>query len=76
MQGEMRILDKSGDLKIMWNSDVADEVAHARATFEDYTKNKRYFAYKVKKDGSTGEKITAFDPDVEMMILQPQNVGG
>lgn len=74
-RGEMRVLDTSGDLKIMWDSDQEDEVAHARATF-DRMLAKGYSAFSVKKSGAPGKTLSAFDPDIEAMILVPRIVGG
>ena len=33
--GEMRVLDQTGDLKIVWSSDKPDEVTQARKMFDD-----------------------------------------
>lgn len=74
-RGEMRVLDTSGDLKIVWNSDQPDEVAAARATFDKMIA-KGYSAFSVKKSGEPGKALTAFDPDTEAMILAPRIVGG
>lgn len=74
-RGEMRVLDESGDLKIMWDSDKSDEVKHARDTF-DKMKAKGYSAFSVKKSGEPGRTLSEFDPDIEAMILVPRIVGG
>lgn len=74
-QGEMRVLDRTGDLKIIWNSDNEAEVTHARDTFKKMT-DQGYSAFSVKKDGSPGKRLASFDPDVEAMILVPRIVGG
>ena len=74
-RGEMRVLDESGDLKIVWDSDKPDEVTHARETF-DKMKAKGYSAFSVKKSGEPGRTLAAFDPDIEAMILVPRIVGG
>lgn len=74
-RGEMRVLDESGDLKIVWDSDKPDEVAHARETF-DKMKAKGYSAFQVKKSGEPGKLLPAFDENIEAMILVPRIVGG
>lgn len=74
-QGEMRVLDRTGDLKIVWSSDKEVEVEHARKTFDDMIA-KGYSAFSVKKDGSPGKRMPTFDPDTEAMILVPRIVGG
>ena len=75
MNGEMSILGREGDTKLIWSSDNADEVEHARKTFEELTK-KGFSAFNVKKLGGQGERITKFDPEAEKMILVPQFRGG
>lgn len=74
-KGEMRVLDESGDLKIIWDSDKPDEVKLARDTF-DKMKAKGYSAFSVKKSGEPGRTLDKFDADIEAMILVPRIVGG
>jgi hypothetical protein len=69
--GEMRIMDKeAGDLKVIWDKSVPEEVKVASDQFKALLK-KGYNAFKVKKDGEKGGKIEDFDEDIEMMILTP-----
>ena len=75
MSGELRILDRTGDTKIIWDSAQDDEVAAARKMFTDLRK-KGYLAYTVGKKGEKGEVITTFDPDAERIIMAPAMVGG
>lgn len=76
IKGEMAILDRTGDTKIIWDRNNADEVANARRTFNDL-KAKGYLAFKVTdKDGNKGDQIREFDPAVERMILTPPMRGG
>lgn len=75
VQHEMAILDHTGDTKLIWASDVDDEVEHARKTFNEMRK-KGYAAYSVNKKGDKGEVLKEFDPDVEKMILAPPMKGG
>ena len=75
MKGEMAVMDATGDSKVMWDSENADEVAVAQKTYEDLTK-KGYRAFSVKKGGAQDELINEFDPDLEKMILVPPIKGG
>ena len=75
MNGEMSVLGRDGDTKIIWDSENPDEVEHARKTFEDLTK-KGFSAFAVKHMGGQGERIAKFDPSKEKMILVPQLRGG
>lgn len=75
MQGEMAIMDRTGDLKIMWDSERPEEVAAARKQFDELT-GKGYAAFAVDRKGEKGELIRRFDPEVEKIILAPQLKGG
>lgn len=72
---ELAIMDHTGDTKLIWDPDKADEVDHARDTF-NRMKKKGYMAYKVDRKGEKGEVMREFDPTAEKMILAPQMVGG
>ncbi len=75
-QGVMAVMDQTGDTKLIWNRDNADEVENARRTFKDLVK-KGYTAFHVKgKEGAAGEKMNDFDPDAERIILSPKMQGG
>lgn len=72
----MRILDpKEGDIKVIWDPDNADEVAHARTTF-DAMQAKGFVAYSVTKKGDRDEIVRKFDPEAKALILAPKAVGG
>jgi hypothetical protein len=73
--GEMRVMGRKGDTRIIWNPDNADEVAQARKTFDDL-KSKRFVAYTVSPGGGKGEQVSEFDPGAEKMILAPPMAGG
>jgi ribosomal protein L19E len=74
--GEMRIADPvAGDLKVIWDPKKRDEVEAARNQFDALIK-KGYLAFKVKKDGGKGQKVTEFDEDYEMLIMSPALQGG
>lgn len=74
--GIMHELDRSGDVRAMWDRGNADEVASARRQFQDLAK-KGYVAYRAEgKNGERGEVIREFDPDAERIILVKALVGG
>jgi len=73
--GELRVLDRTGDTKLIWDTDKQDEVDAAEAMFNKLTK-KGYLAYTVKKGGKKGEQVKKFDPELEKIILSPVVVGG
>jgi hypothetical protein len=74
--GQMAVMGSSGDTKVVWDKDNADEVATARATFDGLTK-KGFTAWSVTgEDGRKGEQIRRFDPEAERVILTPRMAGG
>jgi hypothetical protein len=73
--GELRVMDRKGDSKHIWNPENADEVAAARTLFDEL-KRKGHMAYKVIGDGSKGEQLAAFDPNAGKIILAPPMQGG
>ena len=75
VNGELCILDHTGDTKMIWDARNEDEVEAVRRTFDDL-KRKGYLAYSVSKDGSKGEVIREFDPSSEKIIMSPPMVGG
>lgn len=72
---EMLTLDTSGHSQNIWDADKPAEVAAARALYNTLT-GKGYRAFRVKKDGTEGERMEAFDPHAEKMILVPALQGG
>jgi len=73
--GELRIMGTEGDTKVIWDADNKDEVEAAKDQYKSLT-SKKFTAYKVKKDGSKGAKISSFDPEAEKIIMVPPIVGG
>lgn len=69
------ILDETGDSRIQWDRSNPEQVAAARARFDEL-RAKRYLAYRVNAKGGQGEVIDKFDPDAERIILHQQMVGG
>lgn len=74
--GLMSTLDRSGDVRQMWDRNNKDEVEAARRQFEELA-GKGFLAYKAEgKDGHQGEQIRRFDPKAERIILVRPLVGG
>lgn len=71
----LRILDRTGDTQLDWNPANPVEVEQVRAKFDEITKGLRYLAYTAPTDGTAGEVIREFKPDVSI-ILTPQMQGG
>jgi hypothetical protein len=74
--GEIAVMDHTGDTKVIWSRDNADEVEAAREQFKRL-KKKGFAAFKVVgKSGEKGEQIDEFDPNAERIILVPPMAGG
>lgn len=72
--GEIRQLDKIGDMKISWDVENDKEVSAARETFDKRIKE-GWTAFR-EKMGVKGDKIKIFDPDAERIVLVPPISGG
>ena len=73
--GELAVMGRTGDTRVLWNGDNEAEVENARRTFEDLTK-KGYLAYSVDRRGNKGTQVREFDPEAEKLILAPPMAGG
>ena len=75
--GEVAVMDPSGDTKVIFDPNNADEVENARKTFEDL-KAKGFSAFKVvgAKGEKSDEQLFEFDPTAGRMILIPALQGG
>lgn len=69
------VLDKTGDTRIIWDTENTDEVASAKRTFDDLIK-KGFRAFSVNRKGDKDTQIREFDPAAEKLILTPALVGG
>lgn len=67
--------NQTGDTRITWDADNEVEVEVAKAAF-DKLREKRYFAYKVKKAGGKGTVVHKFDPEAEKIIMALPMAGG
>ncbi len=74
--GVIEATDSTGDTKLMWDSGRPEEVKAAREHF-DALKAKGFIAYKVVgREGTEGDIIQRFDPNLERIIMHQQHVGG
>lgn len=75
-KGLISSLDRSGDVRHMWDKNNEDEVEAAEALF-DRLRESGHIAYRaVGKKGEKGEVIREFDPEAERIIMVKQLVGG
>ncbi len=71
----LRVLDASGDSRVEWDPDVADErFARARELFEAKVGN-GWMAYAPEGEGG-GTQLQKFDPRAKEIVLQPAIAGG
>lgn len=71
LQGQLTILDGTGDTEVKWDPNVQVEVDAARAQF-DLLKGKGYLAY--RKDDN--QVIRDFDPDAREIVMKQPTAGG
>ena len=71
----IRKLDGSGDSKYQWDTENEDEVAAAKAYFNELTVRK-FTAFSVDKEGEKKEIMKKFDPEAGMIIMVPIVGGG
>jgi hypothetical protein len=75
-RNELAIMNMTGDTKVIWDPNNADETAAAKAQF-DTLKAKGFSAFKVEgPKGEQGEMIREFDPKAGRIILVPALAGG
>ena len=74
--GELAVMGRQGDTKIIWDKHRPEEVENARRTFDEIRK-KGYLAYAVRgREGEKGSQIHEFDPEAERLIMAPPMRGG
>jgi len=74
--GEIREINRKGDLKLSWDSDNEKEVAAAKEVFDKRVKEEGWAAFAEKRLGGKGDRIKTFDPNAERIVLVPQIAGG
>lgn len=72
---ELCVMDATGDTKVIFDPNNADEVDAAREQFKAL-KKKGFIAYRVSGDGSKGEILTEFDAHAGKIIMAPPMRGG
>jgi hypothetical protein len=73
--GEMAVMGKEGDTKIMWDKAKPTEVDVARMSFDKFIKD-GYSAYSVNDKGDKKDQVRAFDPESERYIFVPPMQAG
>ena len=82
--GDLRVMKPNkGDIRLMWDKDNVNEVATARAAFDEAmnqrdprTNRRLNTAYRVLRNGEPGDIVTEFDPNAEKLLVAPQMSGG
>jgi len=64
----MRILDETGDRRLVWNSRDPDQIKEASELFEKHIKAGGR-AYAIKRDGSKGFRIHGFNARDEEIVI-------
>ena len=66
--GIMNCLCQPEDKRVTWNPAIPEEVAEAKAKFEQYLQD-GYIACKIERGGTKGVHITEFDPGAEEIMM-------
>ena len=74
-QRMMKILNNTGDDRIIWDKDDGQEAKEAKAKFEELIK-KGYKAYSVDVNGQKNRRIEEFDVDAEEILMIPPTAKG
>ena len=72
---EMRILDGTGDTKLIWDANDPVSVEAAETMFKGLV-DKGQKAFGVKENGLPGVAVSKFDKTLEKIIFVPQLRGG
>jgi hypothetical protein len=64
----VRIFDDSGDRRLIWNWNDPDQIAEAKALFEEYLA-KGWKPYAVDRGGKIAKRITRFDWRLEEIVF-------
>jgi hypothetical protein len=67
-----RVLDPTGDTRLVWNRNILSEITEARKKFDDYLRL-GYRAYVCRQDGKKGSKVDSFDALLEELIVDKTN---
>ena len=73
--GEARIMGRRGDDRFTWDPANLEEVAVVRAKVDAAIKAGA-MAFRATPDGSPGERIRAFNPEYERIVIVPALAGG
>jgi len=69
----LRIFDKTGDRRIIWNAKEPDEIKEAKSLYDEYVK-KGWKPYAITRSGAKGYRIYEFDPLKEEIVIDDRTV--
>lgn len=70
----VRVVDESGDSRLIWNRHILAEIKEAKKRFLDYIA-KGYRAYVCRSDGKRGARLESFDELMEEILLEKGSEG-
>jgi hypothetical protein len=73
--GELRILDETGDTKLIWDKQKPDEIEVAEEMFEKL-KAKGYKGFRVDEKGEKSGEMKKFETKAEKVIMIPPMQAG
>ena len=69
----MRIFDKTGDRRLIWNSTDPDQIKEAKALFDEYLA-KGWKPYAITRGGGKGYRIYEWDLNKEELVIDDRSV--
>lgn len=69
----MRIMGRSGDTKVEWDIDSEEAVREAERIFREHTARG---AYAFRVSGKEAERVSAFDPHAQEIVVLYPMAGG
>lgn len=74
--GQLAVMGRAGDTKVIWDPNNADEVEAARAQWDKLVGERKFAAFAVGPKGQKADRLKEFDPSIEKVILVPPMAGG
>jgi hypothetical protein len=73
--GQIRIMGRTGDARLTWDTDNQNEVDAAEEMFDRLVRQ-HYVAFHVNENGKEGSVMKRFDPEAGKIIMVPPMSGG
>lgn len=72
----MEVMGQGGDTKHLWDKNNEVEVEAARMMFDHLVGEKKFAAFKIKKNGEQGQQVKKFSAKSDGYVFVPPMQGG